>query len=52
MTTFKEYYEKYEQYVNGDISDRAWAQFAEKVFTEILEENREVFVRFLNEWAK
>jgi len=52
MTSLIEYYNKFQGLQNGTISEVEWEQFTAQVFAELLEENKEVFERFQNEWAK
>ena len=52
MTSYATYYTKFQQLQQGIISFKEWKEFTDQVFDEILEENKEIFARFQNEWAE
>lgn len=52
MMSFKTYYTNYDRFLNGIMTSEEWEKFADQVFNEILEENKEMFIRFQNEWAE
>jgi len=52
MITLQTYYINYQRFLNGLMSESDWIEFTKQVFDEILEENKETFVRFENEWAE
>ncbi len=51
-TTLIDYYDKFQQLQNGTFSEVEWGRFNRQVFAELLEENKEMFERFQNEWAE
>lgn len=52
MMSLKTYYINYNRFLNGLMSEADWIEFTKQVFDEILEENKEMLVRFQNEWAE
>ena len=46
-----DYYIKYEQFINGVITKDEWYQYCYSILSDIMEQNRDVFIRMKNEWS-
>jgi hypothetical protein len=47
-----DYYIKYQQVQNGVITKDEWYQYCYSILCDILEQNKEVFIRMQNEWSE
>ena len=50
MTYQEKYYEKYEEYCQGEISREDWQEFCTLFLEELMEENVDVLKRLKEEW--
>jgi len=46
-----EYDIKYQQVQNGITSENEWYQYCYSILCDILEQNKDVFIRMQNEWS-
>ena len=45
MTNNKEYYEMYAAVQRGEITQEAWVDYCMKLLADIMEDNKDVFIR-------
>jgi hypothetical protein len=48
MTDSKEYYEMYDKVQRGEITQEDWVDYCMKLLFEIMEDNKDVFIRLKN----
>jgi hypothetical protein len=48
MTDNKEYYEMYDKVQRGEITQEDWVDYCMKLLFEIMEDNKDVFIRLKN----
>ena len=50
MTTEKKYNEKYQQYIDGEITLEEWQEFCTFLLELLLEDNKNILKRLKEEW--
>ena len=48
MTDSKQYYEMFDKVQRGEITQEAWVDYCMKLLSEIMEDNKDVFIRLKN----